>query len=860
MWRNTQVDAERTPESEFLIVMGASAGGLESLSAVVSSLPGDFAAPVVIGMHLSPSRASSLADILGRRGPLPVETLDERTRLEPGVIYVVPPDRNARIVDRRVELHQDGDGAQPSIDLMFQSAAEAYGENLIAVVLSGTGSDGSLGARAVKAAGGTVIIQNPDTAAYPGMPLSLSLSDVDVTADQEKIGELLVELVDGKYVVPVSTEPSLLRTFLEALRDESGIDFTTYRQGTIQRRLQRRMAATGHPEFRDYMRFVQRNPDERQRLTKSFLINVTKFFRDDELFAYLRDSVLPELLREASFRKEDLRIWSAGCSTGEEAYSLAILIDELLPELDLNVNVRIFATDLDEDAVTFARRGVYSARSLSELPESTVERYFTPLGDEFEVRKQIRAMLVFGEHDLSKRAPFPRIDLILCRNVLIYFTPPLQRRALELFAFSLRNGGYLVLGKSETVSPLGEHFAVDQMRLKVFRRVGDRNQIVRSHVLDVLSTPMARPVMPRDSQAVSLGRARRQTQSHDQPRPIWSAEQILYAVPYGVVIVNRAYDIQFINPEARKLFGIHTTALDKDLVHLVQRYDPIQLRQLIDQAVASGEASSAVLMSRGVAGEALQAIEVVCTRYGQDDENGDNVIVSVLNVTEREEVRGRLVSAEENVDRLARANEEVLLANHQLTQNINRLRDDNEQIQVTTAEIQAATEEVETLNEELQASNEELETLNEELQATVEELNTTNDDLEARSLEMQSLALQGEDARAQLQGILEAVADGIVVVDPNGDVVLQSKVFASLFGGNPGPHMFLDDCGAPLAEDQTPLARAARGEVFSMTFRKATGGEGTILYEAVGRPVSTGTKSRLGVVTIRECPEDSPDK
>lgn len=844
--------------SSFLVVIGASAGGIESLSSVVSALPVEFPAPVVIGLHISPRRTSSLATILGRRGPLPVETLDERTPLDPGVIYVVPPDRNVRIADGQAVLERDGGGPHPSVDLMFRSAAEAYGENLIAVVLSGTGSDGALGAREVKSQGGTVIVENPDDAGFPGMPLSLSPTDVDITANRDRIGTLIVDLVNGVYQVPSVSAPSQLRTLLEELRDEMGVDFATYRQGTILRRVQRRMAATGHTAFREYLRYVRQHPEERQRLAKSFLINVTKFFRDQELFDYLREQVLPELINEAATQGRELRIWSAGCSTGEEAYSIAMVVDQLTGELEKNINVRIFATDLDEDAVAFARRGIFSARALTELPEEMIERYFMPIGDEFEVRKHLRGMLVFGEHDLARRAPFPRIDLVLCRNVLIYFTPPLQRRALDLFGFSLRNGGYLVLGKSETVNPLGEHFALDHARLKVFRRIGDRGQVLGTHVGDVMATPQARSLAPRSGGHSQVVRSEESLQAAGLP---YDGDGILYALPYGLVVVDRSYDIQYINAEAGRLLGIHTTALGQDLIHLVQRYEPVEIRRVIDEAMRSDAPSRAVLTSTDEAGEALQSIELIGIAIdgGDGDEAGAarrSAAVTVLNVTERERAMRRLASAEETSRRLSQANEEVLAANHRLTQALNRLRSENQQVQVASAEIQAATEEVETLNEELQASNEELETLNEELQATVEELNTTNDDLEARSLELHALALDAESAREQLRRILDAVDDGIIVVDGNGETVLVSQEFRNRIGRTLEPAACLNPDGSRMDPEQTPIPRAARGDEFSMVFALASEGSSSLRhYKAVGRQVTVAGSRRFGVVTVRLSPE-----
>jgi two-component system CheB/CheR fusion protein len=468
-------EPDGTSQFNQLVVVGASAGGIEALSVFVASLPREFAAPIVIAQHLSPHRFSSLEEILARKAPLPVHTVTSSERLQPGTIYVVPPNRDVSIKDHMVLVHEDdGIGPRPSVDTLFRSAAEAYREDLIAIVLSGTGTDGSTGAREVKHLGGTVIIQNPESASFPGMPLSLSPSIVDISANPDRIGPLLQDLLTGMYEVPQPTEDSQFRSFLDQLREESGIDFSTYKQPTITRRLQRRMAATGQNTLGEYLRYLHRNPEERRRLIASFLIKVTEFFRDPDLFRHLREQVLPELVANARVRGAELRLWSAGCATGEEAYSLAMIVAEYMDAEASDATVRIFATDLDAEAVAFARRGIYPSRALAPVPRTLLSRYFTDHGGEYEVKKELRTLLVFGEHDLGQRAPFPRIDLILCRNVLIYFTAALQRRALQLFAFSLRPGGYLVVGKSESVSPLAEYFAVDQPRLKVFHRVGER--------------------------------------------------------------------------------------------------------------------------------------------------------------------------------------------------------------------------------------------------------------------------------------------------------------------------------------------------------------------------------------------------
>ena len=314
---------EPSEEGSFssLVVVGSSAGGIEALSELVSNLPEDFPAPVVLAQHLDPQRESNLAEILGRRSALPVRTVVEREPLEAGVVFVVPADRHVNIADHEVDLTVDTRGRpKPSVDLLLSSAAEVYGERLIAVVLTGRGSDGSEGARAVREAGGTVVVQDPETARFGDMPGSLAPNTVDIVADLEAIGPVLGDLVSGVRVA--EGEPSgdgweTLDAFLNELREAHGVDFRSYKKPTIVRRLKRRMAATGQA-LPEYAAYVREHPEEYRHLINAFLIKVTEFFRDPELYGYLREEILPRLVGEAREEGRELRIWSAGCATGEE--------------------------------------------------------------------------------------------------------------------------------------------------------------------------------------------------------------------------------------------------------------------------------------------------------------------------------------------------------------------------------------------------------------------------------------------------------------------------------------------------------------------------------------------------------------
>jgi two-component system CheB/CheR fusion protein len=887
-----------------LVVIGASAGGIDALSRLVATLPADFPAPIVVAQHLEPSRVSHLQEILGRRTILPVRTVTQHESLESGIVYVVPANRDVAITDHTIDIERDLPGRpKPSIDRLLETAAQTFGERLIAVILTGTGSDGAEGARRVKEVGGTVVVQDPETAQFPELPRSLAPSTVDIVADLEQIGPLLRDLLAGVYAPLSPGEDRQFQALLEQVRTRSGIDFGRYRQPTIRRRLQRRMADTGQDTIEEYSQYLRRHSEEYERLVGSFLIKVTDFFRDPELFEYLRTNILPEVIDEARSRGNELRIWSAGCATGEEAYSLAILVADILGTDIEEMSVRIFATDIDPHAVTYARRGLYAAAAVERVPSDLRSRFFAAVDGGYEVKKTVRRLVVFAPHDLGQRAPFPRIDLALCRNVLIYFTPDLQRRALQLFAFALRPSGRLILGKSETTSPLPEHFTIEDARLKVYRRRGDRVLIPTAEIRTTIPwsdlassarTDLARLEMrsPRAPGAVRSAHTRGET-----------AEQLLLDLPIGVVVVDRRYDVQAINAAARRLLSVHSTAIGEDLVHLARRVPADRLRSLIDQAFGGSSTSDRIEVRPVEAPPGtVRTLEVTCfpRRGDAGQQPVDNVVLLVSDVTRADEglpppqptlpaesevvsgalgviehavsqpddlglLRSAVDSAREALrqvlptfDRLgsevreqADAKRELLLANQELTATNAELRSQNEELLLANEEAQAAMEEVETLSEEQQASNEELETLNEELQATIEELNTTNDDLEARGAEVEQASEALDSERSRLLAVLASMGDGVLVVDRSGRTVLTNAAFDEMFGETGADFVPEDDLGRPLPREDWPQRRAANGETFSLELTLTSSSGERRRFEANGRPVShDGHES--GVVVIRD--------
>ena len=867
-------------ETAQLVVIGASAGGVEALLTLVESLPVPFPAPIVIAQHIDPQRPSQLASLLASRTALAVQTVTGREALHAGTIYVIPADRNVEIEDHYVDVHQpELRASAPSVDHLLATAARVYGDDLIAVVLTGTGSDGAAGAQAVKAYGGTVIVQNPETARFPGMPRAVAPASVDIVADLEAIGPLLGELIRGAYTLPAPDETDELRALLDQIRERTGLDFASYKRPTIARRLQRRMAAAGTETLADYRRYVERNPDELQRLVASFLIKVTEFFRDPELFDYLRDQILPNLLAQARERGE-LRIWSAGCATGEEAYSLAMLIVDLLGDELESLTVRIFATDIALDAIDFARRGIYPASALEHLPPDLVERHFIPHDGAYEVRKAARGLVIFGDHDLGHRAPFPRIDLVLCRNVLIYFTAELQRRALQLFAFSLRPGGYLVLGKSESVNPLPEFFALEQPRLKIFRRVGSALPIPVAQVLDVA---------PRDPSGMRSARRALARSLTTLDLPTAAAplaprtERLLDTLTSGVATVNRDYDILSINSAARDLLGITTGAVGEDIVHRVESTLARPLRGALDRALRGETVTIVHRCPPDLIDSQDRDIAVVCSPLSGPDGDAPSE-VALIEVVDVSSHQRRLRELEEERERLQaeqatlRERAAAAVAEVQELRNVNRamaseqghLRMEVEYLQLAHEEAQAAAEEIETLNEEQQATNEELETVNEELQATVEELqatigelSATNEELETRSQQLETMAAALEEQqrsveveRSRLAAILANMGDAVLVVNDEAETVLTNAAYERLFGPT-ADFVPEDESGHPLPAERWPQRRAARGEAFTLAFTLRDQ-EGTRRsFESNVQPVQGGDEEHWGVIVIRDITERS---
>ena len=778
-----------------LVVVGSSAGGIEALSILVNSLPADFPAPIVLAQHLDPTHQSTLDLILQRRTPLSVEVVTSSTQLQVGKIYVVPANRHVRISDHRVEVQEDrGTRPRPSVDTLLSTAAAAYGEHLIAVILTGSGSDGAVGAVDVKDAGGTVIIQNPQTAHTPSMPQALPPTVVDFSINIEQIGSLLYDLLTGADIPQTeeSTE-DILREILELVSRQTSIDFRTYKTTTILRRIGRRMTVTHNRSMRDYADYLKTYPEEVGELVKAFLINVTQFFRDPEAFAYLKSEILPKLIARARDRDRTLRIWTAGCATGEEPYSLAMLLVDLLGAELPEWSIKIFATDLDEAAINFARRGLYSENMLKGIPKAYLDRFFEHIDHGYRISKTLRQMVIFGQQDLSRSAPFPRIDLVLCRNVLIYFTPELQDYVLNQFAFSLSSNGYLFLGKAEAVRPKQSFYELVNKQWKVYRCIGNVPPSTRRLTLPDMHTPRSEERAMNRSLPGTMGKQPVTQESSPPSMEIGQLrrfnELLLRFLPIGVVIINRTYHILTANGAARRLLGLRDAAIEQDFLHAVRGVPYYEVRAAIDNLFRDRNAVNLPEIELDVsAGGNGRYINLSLSLMQLEAGSPDLVAISVTDVTQQVQVRRQLetTQAEQKqlMNELGTTNKRLSDANKELMDANEELQVANEELVLTHEELQASIEEFETTNEELQATNEELETNNEELQATNEELETTNDELRARTIELQGLTATLEGERKRLAEMVELAPFYILVLrGPNLLVDAYNPRYARLLEG-----------------------------------------------------------------------------
>jgi two-component system CheB/CheR fusion protein len=703
-----------------IVGIGASAGGLEAITQLISHLRPDLPCAYVVLQHLSPTYRSMMVEILSRETPLKVCEAQHGEVPAAGTIYVVPANHNALIRDGRLQLVPAPPETvpKPSINEFFISLAAEEGESAIGIVLSGTGSDGTAGLRAIQAAGGITLAQAPETAKYEGMPrAAIDAGVVDHVLSPEAIAARLPELIAHTTVASDDAPPDVLARLLALLKQKLQTDFSGYKVGTLMRRMRRREIATGCADLAAYLDYVEAHPEELEHLARDILISVTAFFRDREAFDALRRAV--QEICQRKMPGAEIRVWVAGCASGEEAYSIALLFADVLGERLPQYRVQIFATDLDDEAIEVARRGVYPAAAMSEVPADLLERYFTPVSRAYEADKTLRDMIVFARHNLVSDPPFLRLDLVSCRNVLIYFDSPLQAKVLHTFHFALLPDGYLFLGRSESVAQAEQLFTPVDRRERLFRKAGATVQ----PALPQAATPKPSAVARRDNRTSQLLAA---LVEH------FSLAAVLCS-PDGTILhsAGKTEDyLQFPTGAARlEIENVVVPALRGELLTLLHRARQHGKPQRGHRGKREGRwiRVSVTPVDVGGAGLLLVLFEPAPKQRGERSPE------SLPPATDHP-IEDELVATREHLQTLV---EELATANE---------------------EMQALHEEAQAANEELQATNEELETANEELRATNEELVSLNEELNVKTAELASL-------NAEYAHLYDALTFPILVFD-----------------------------------------------------------------------------------------------
>lgn len=745
-----------------VVGIGASAGGLEALQQLLTYLPSNTGMAFVIIQHLAPNHKSLLSEILAKYTIMPVIEAENGMRVEKNHIYMIPPRYNIEIESDTLRLEEyDHTKINHPVDIFFRSLAVAYENRSIAVILSGTGSDGTNGIRSIKEANGLIIVQSPDSAKFDGMPRNaISTGIVDMIRNPENIAREMAHIAssiaDTSARMQLSDNELMSRVF-SILKQVTNINYQYYKQTTILRRIERRLVVTHNTNLREYVTYLSKNPDEARVLAKEVLIGVTCFFRDPEYFDALKERVIKDLIRNGS-KSDQIRVWVAGCSTGEEAYSIAILFMEVMEELDIRRNIKIFATDLDGDAINKAGRGIYGDNIIEDVSVSRLSRYFTRKGNKYVVRHDLRTMIIFAQHNVFQDPPFGKLDLISCRNLLIYFQTVLQRNLFSIFHVALKDRGYLFLGRSESVFDYDDVYRVISANEKIF--IHNASGKLPSHEkLNYTMQTMDHALEPIYSAGYDMTDEIQYKPSEletavfeefmpacaliDEKNEIWRTYgdiATFLVVPVGVM----TSDLFSMVREDLKI-AVSTVVRECRLQMKKVTYDSIPLEIVPGRPEVIALSASPVLDKRG---ERTDYTAVLFIR-GNREFSGD--------------IRHYQIDSAAS-QRIMNLENELKIAQENLRQTVTELESVNAELQAANEELLTANEELQSSNEELQSVNEELYTVNSEYQIKVNELAAVNDDM-ANFLSTTLVGILMVDRKLNIRKFTEYIAEEFNIVD-----------------------------------------------------------------------------------------------
>ena len=694
--RNVRSPADR--DSMIVVGVGASAGGLEAIQSLIDGLPERHTMAIVIVQHLDPHHQSLMQELLDRRTSSPVVVASDGDAVQAGHIYLIAPGEILTIADNRfhTEKFAEPRGVRRPINDFLSSLAQHSGINAVGVILSGTGSDGASGVSDIKNNGGLVLVQDPAEAKYDGMPRSaISTGACDLILPVSEIVPVLEEFFGRVQTLSSEsmTDGEFIQRVMRHLRNRVGHDFSEYKPGTLLRRIAVRMSILNQGSAADYLRYLIDQPQEAEKLLDSILINVTSFFRDAEVFRELRDKTLPALIKTAG-PNGDLRIWIAGCATGEEAYSYGIILSEAMERLNIWPNVAIFATDIDESALRIARAGDYVNGAVENLPQDILQKYFRTSRDGYRVSERLRSLVRFSNQNLIKDPPFSQIDLLSCRNVLIYFESSLQESVIKTFHYSLREEGILVLGNSEMIGRRPDLFEDGGRGQRMFTRVPG---------------PASRLDLRASDRVFDAAARSRQTESPRFEQPPCTSEIMDHFAPPYMVLTSQG-EVVYASERATRFMRVNSGHPQRSVLKLIRPEMATTLGRLL--RLGQSETESQVVTFEG------DLDDVACR----------------VRITGRQTVNHQtlLVFEDVGIDVTAQRPDTRIVD----TDNHHYLRELERELDEARSRLNTAIEELETSNEELKSSNEEMMSMNEELQSANEELTTTNDELNSKIAEV----------------------------------------------------------------------------------------------------------------------------
>ena len=766
-----------------IVGIGASAGGLEALEQFFANMPKDSGMAFVVIQHLDPTHVGILPELLQRKTDMKVTQITDNLQVKPNHVYVIPPNRSISVLNGYLHLFEPTEkrGLRLPVDIFFRSLADDQQEKSIGIILSGMGSDGSLGLKAIKEKNGIVLVQDPLTAKFDGMPNSAIASvNVDIKAAANELPAKLISLLKfnpaiSQITVIDDSHKTNIDKIVILLRTQTGHDFSFYKKNTLYRRIERRMVIHQIDKIAGYVRFLQDNPNELDILFKEFLIGVTNFFRDAVVWEMLKEKVLPDLFNELP-NGYALRAWITGCSTGEEAYSLAIVFKEAYEKVKhiKKLSFQIFATDIDRDAIEIARKGVFSPNISIDVSPERISQFFTSNDTNYSVNTSIREMIVFAPQDVIKDPPFTKVDFILCRNLLIYMENELQEKLMNLFYYSLNTGGLMLLGSAESVNTRDKLFTVIDKKLKLYKRSTTTMEVEMMDFPSSLS-----PEKKRTQEDISPVKAAANIQT--------LAEQLLLQrfAPASVLINQEGDILNFIGRTGKYLE--HATGKTNVNIYAMACEG---LRNELSGAIR----------------KAKQNYEPVILRNIKVGNNGDTQIVDVTfqAIEKPNEFKGTIMIVFADVTALQKpVSRKSKTAKQTSTTRENELEIDLQhtiaELQNTREEMQASQEELKSTNEELQSTNEELQSINEELLTSKEEMQSMNEELITLNIELQSKIVDFIAIDSDMRNLLNSTEIATLFLDKELNIRKFTEKLTNIIKLRP------NDVGRPLTEMSSNL-------------------------------------------------------